>query len=427
MVLLLRFHQRALPLFLLFIGIAPVLSLLQPRLVRFDTVAQTIKGTLPMSKANGADTDYCVTDTTDADALESIIRPVLVDPSLLVDNENDSDSDSIEPESVGFTDEEFEAWFAHELLESSPLSSIYTDLFHQAPKAIVKWRQRFRGDPKLWKRIFKKDKVIKELLECIPIIDALQHWIVHHQNVTIIDLASGKGYLSMLLSELLPPDRVTKIVLMDKQWPMCHDDMKPHHINWSHIYGYKDGGPYYTWPIRLVTSKQDLKQSTALKQVTARFLQRAPVAVLAVHLCGTLSLRAIDICNQSENVQFVALKPCCLPAWNRRDETFSLGNYSFAANDVVARGAWNHKQWYGPPRWHLQKRFAAWAEHLLRGIDVKHKIKTNVLVQTNGGYQNTFLFAEREPTTRAMWVRLEETVELNGAIMSSREIRSSET
>ena len=35
--------------------------------------------------------------------------------------------------------------------------------------------------------------------------------------------------------------------------------------------------------------------------------------MLGVHLCGTLSLRALDTFNTTEAAVFLALKPCCLP------------------------------------------------------------------------------------------------------------------
>ena len=43
------------------------------------------------------------------------------------------------------------------------------------------------------------------------------------ERFTIVDLCSGKGFLSMVLSELLPSERVERCVLVDKAWPPLND------------------------------------------------------------------------------------------------------------------------------------------------------------------------------------------------------------
>lgn len=166
-----------------------------------------------------------------------------------------------------FTDDEFESFIANEL-HKSPLRHQYAAVFDLAPKVITKWRRRYRGNPSLWKRIFDKDRVVKEFLEAVPVIDAVKRLVENTdlddgKQFKILDLACGRGYLSMMLSHfLLPKEKVKKIVLIDKQWPMHNVTPQSHHISWTHIYGsYKDcedqSIPCYfeTWPIELHTSK----------------------------------------------------------------------------------------------------------------------------------------------------------------------------
>ena len=82
----------------------------------------------------------------------------------------------------------------------------------------------YRGNPKLWNRLMK-DKVVKELIECAPVVAACRDYVdAHTKPVTVVDLCSGKGYLAMLLSELLPKDKVSRIVLVDKAWPLNGQD-----------------------------------------------------------------------------------------------------------------------------------------------------------------------------------------------------------
>ncbi|OEU10173.1 hypothetical protein FRACYDRAFT_159056, partial [Fragilariopsis cylindrus CCMP1102] len=303
----------------------------------------------------------------------------------------------------------------------------YKTTYDNAIIAIVKWRQRYHGNPAVWKRIFKKDRVFKELIESVPVLHSVQTFVNNHMNsnnnkITILDLCSGKGYLSMFLSEILPPEKVSKIILIDKAWPLCNGEVLPHHMNWEHIYGTipisrntEEGETntmnsttttyFETWPIPLHTSKQDLKQSSNPRQMKKHIFDRTtgPIVILAVHLCGTLAIKAVDFFNEHDNVQFFCLKPCCLPGMvhSKRNEMFSIGRHSFPAVDVCSNGRFTKTDWSGPPRWHLEKKFNLWSDHLYKGIDEEdknclgRKTKREIQIQVNGGFQNTYLLAER--------------------------------
>jgi hypothetical protein len=319
-----------------------------------------------------------------------------------------------------------------ERLEANPLAQDYPEIFAKAPDCFLKWRRRFATtNPSLWRRLFHVDRVLKEFTEAVPVLDAVSKLIEtdtrlreavgghqQQQQYTIIDLCSGKGYLGMILSEILPPSKVFRIVLMDKAWPMRNAAVKPQHINWEHIYGTyteseknanendsnntrerpktltpKNIGDekendddsehatetasrsyYDTWPIPIDTSKQDLKSSRQLLQIQKHYLSNPdehPVILLAIHLCGTLSLRAIDLFNTNPTVRFMALKPCCLPGMihAKRFELFRVGNHCFEASEVCIHGKWKKKKWEnGPPRSHLRPKFQKWSGHLYRGI-----------------------------------------------------------
>ena len=289
----------------------------------------------------------------------------LIDPPTQhVDIEDGASDDNHDHDKhIEWTDDEFEAHM-HNELSTHPLSSDYPALFATAPKIICKWRRRYRGNAPLWKRLFQKERVLKEFIEAVPIIDAVQRLVTgadgdtstdtddtrrlkNGEKYTIVDLACGGGYLSMILSELLPPDRVEKLVLVDKAW--CMHNMKPesHHISSAHIYGTvipEDADAddvnrnadvqeqssipctyYNTWPISLNTSKVDLKKSKEISNMERRLFNNTeqgsgggPIILLAVHLCGTLSLRAVELFNNNPNTVLFCLKPCCLPGKKRR-------------------------------------------------------------------------------------------------------------
>ena len=55
-----------------------------------------------------------------------------------------------------------------------------------------------------------------------------------------------------------------------------------------------------------------------------------PVLILGVHLCGTLSLRAVDLFNQHPQARLLILKPCCLPGMVQSRVTMNPTLSSFA-------------------------------------------------------------------------------------------------
>ena len=292
-------------------------------------------------------------------------------------NEKDKELDNDQQaENYGLSDEDFEDFLKKEFTKQ-PLHADYPHLFlNLAPRAISNWRKRYRGHARVWKRLFQKDRVIKEFVEAAPVIDAVLKLVANSdspEKFTVIDLCSGRGYISMFLSELLSPERVEKFVLVDKQWPVHGLAPKPHHISWTHIYGsikehhhIPDDYPnfFQSWPIPLTTSKQDLKSGTERRKMTKLFFtEKGPIIIVAIHLCGTLSLRAVELFNNNPEVTFLCLKPCCLPEMvhAKRHEVFKLGGHEFDAKDVCMAGRWKKNVWYGPPRTHLKSYFERWS------------------------------------------------------------------
>jgi len=158
---------------------------------------------------------------------------------------------------------------------------------------------------------------------------------------------------------------------VDKAWPLNgQDEPLPHQINWDHIYDY-----YEDWPITLTTSKQDLKCKSSVRGMKRRVLDEAPgdIVVLAVHLCGTLSLKALDLFNSHEKCSFLVLKPCCLPGLvhSKRDEVFVVGDHAFSSKEVCSNGRFKGNVWKGPPRHLIRGKFERWARNLERGAKLR--------------------------------------------------------
>ena len=324
------------------------------------------------------------------------------------------------------TDAQFGVWL-REALAGAPGHDIYPGTFAAAAGAVEKWRARYHGRPDVWKRLMK-ERVVKEIIEVVPVVAAVLDFVAAYPPgeppLTLVDLCCGKGYLSMLLSEVLPPAKVARSVLVDRAWPQCTASWRPGQplpapdgkINCEHLYGSAPDGRCFfdTWPVRLVTSCQDLKNKAGMRSFGRRVLDRAPgpVLVLAVHLCGTLSLRAVDLFNGHPKVQFMVLKPCCLPLIGHalQQETFTIGRHSFPAEDVCSHGRFRKDVWVGPPRETLRAKFELWTRHLLAGLDTDRTRPTGAKrieysqVQRSGGYQNLFVFGEHGPApTAPLW------------------------
>lgn len=144
---------------------------------------------------------------------------------------------------------------------------------------------------------------------------------------------------------------------------------------------------FTTWPIPLHTSKQNIKNPSSLRSLAKRLLNNndGPILVLAIHLCGTLSIQALILFYSllQPQAKFSALKPCCLPgmAHVRAKENFDvvLGNndddlYRIPTCDVCAPGRFRQSTWQGPvPRWQLQGKFETWCTHLHQAMQTAER------------------------------------------------------
>ena len=116
----------------------------------------------------------------------------------------------------------FLAWLEGELAEA-PGSDVYSDVYADAVASVGRWRRRYRGNQALWRRLLRPERLVKEIVETAPVIAAVRDYVAAEpRRVTIVDLCCGKGYLSMLLAEMLPSESLRGCVLVDKAWPR-HD------------------------------------------------------------------------------------------------------------------------------------------------------------------------------------------------------------
>lgn len=131
--------------------------------------------------------------------------------------------------------------------------------------------------------------------------------------------------------ETLDPNKVERIVLIDKRWPEAGKSPQAHHQTVEHIIGRE-------WPITLTIRKQNIKKGREHRMLSDLVFSAAsgPVALLSVHLCGGLSCKAVDMFNDNPKVALFALKPCCLPGKRavRQRAEWCLGGHRFTAEEL---------------------------------------------------------------------------------------------
>ena len=269
------------------------------------------------------------------------------------------------------SNEEWCEWLRKDL-RSSPVYATHSALLDECCDIAARWRARFWERKALWGRIRRGRRLAKELAEVAPVIARTRAAIEAlslpegSPKVVILDLCSGFGYLGMFLSELLPAEKVERIVLVDIMWAPHNVERQEKHLNPEHVLD-------PNWPIRLTTSRADLKIPSDRRILARAFLAHgAPAMILGVHLCGMLSLRCVDLYNSCPGFFFLALKPCCLPKKlfaNRGDVFEGANGHWFAAAAVAVVGKWNQGNWHGASRIELERKYHIWVANLSKCVE----------------------------------------------------------
>jgi hypothetical protein len=88
---------------------------------------------------------------------------------------------------------------------------------------------------------------------------------------------------------------------------------------------------------QLSKGNNDGKQNARRKQGSEQPPKKAKIILLGVHLCGSLSLRAIQLVNENPStIALACVKPCCLPSKKQlaSQTYYTLGNHRFETAQV---------------------------------------------------------------------------------------------
>ena len=227
----------------------------------------------------------------------------------------------------------------------------YNDLIRAVRYVLLNWHNRWSGQAS-WQSFLNKNKLLHEVEESIVALLHLKNWITDNYEVlrndgtglTVIDLCSGKGIFSMLLTYLasLADNNndvksdvhvfqvINRIIMIDrmKAWN-CHHinaankDVRSRSKSDACEESFQSQSEQESMKIQFepliarihidIWSDTNIHDESTLNRIYTETSDR--IAIVGIHLCRSLSPRAIGITNVfgQDKVPFLCLAPCCLP------------------------------------------------------------------------------------------------------------------
>eukprot|EP00979_Chaetoceros_neogracilis_P014320 scaffold4567_cov276-Chaetoceros_neogracile.AAC.3 len=228
---------------------------------------------------------------------------------------------------------EWHIWKTADKLQLTGISSTDKDLSESTQGIINRiipilydWGEKWAGRNE-WQGLLNKSSLLHEVEESIVALSFLLEFLerrVGHtpdlQQITVVDVACGKGVMSMISSYLFQnDDRIKKIIMLDKA-----------DINWDHIEKANLSAEKENRPFIECWSSCNLHE---IDGIVKRLETQTPVALVGIHLCKTLSPTCIGIVNSltAKHCPFFVLAPCCLP----RIATQSLQKQSIGEKSIM--------------------------------------------------------------------------------------------
>lgn len=175
------------------------------------------------------------------------------------------------------------------------MSRKYLDRFLQSPAYEIICRIDYHG-------VNNMHKLRKEVSESYAMLDSIQGCCAELgipetlDNVYVIDLCSGKSLTTAIGGALFP-----------KGLFLAVDKLEPHFV--PH-FGQQANTEYLSHDVMTRPFFNLLEQKV---QKVLRLEPDRVVILIGMHLCGHLSIRAIDLFHRIPLIRGMILSPCCLP------------------------------------------------------------------------------------------------------------------
>ncbi|AAC06716.1 methyltransferase [Aquifex aeolicus] len=158
-----------------------------------------------------------------------------------------------------------------------------------------------------FKKLRRKNTFWKEISEAMAVRERIKDHLIRDPNHVVIDLCSGKGFLSTLVALMHPK---TKVIAVD-----IDEGADREHFTY-------------------LKNAQFVKADIMSEEVEKLIKEAGDKVILTgIHLCRDLSERFIELVNNNENVKFAVLMPCC-------EGNFPREKYQFLIDELGVYEAW---------------------------------------------------------------------------------------
>jgi hypothetical protein len=165
-------------------------------------------------------------------------------------------------------------------------------------------------------------------------------------DLLFLDVCSGKGILSFLLTFLFP---TAKVVMIDFNAKIKRDHLSHprfHQVSFVHVDLYTPAASEY---IERLLDEESMQGRTVIS--------------FGLHLCGTLSTRLVELFNNQPRMDVLVLSPCCMPIKRKGGDKL---------NELIRR-----TQWCGYSYWCLFVFNAVHAGRSVRNICVDPHVESD--------------------------------------------------
>lgn len=162
----------------------------------------------------------------------------------------------------------------------------------------------------------------RELTESLAMVHFLRKLTTHGQPGSehhesdevwhVIDLCCGKSYTAALVAACFPHFRVTAIDRWEPQFLPHYDAAGISNIHYERL---DVLAPTFRSQVEELITRADqaARSPTSSDAGDPQILRPLRTVVLGMHLCGDLSLAAIDLYRELPRIEALVLAPCCLP------------------------------------------------------------------------------------------------------------------
>jgi len=207
-------------------------------------------------------------------------------------------------------------WKAVKKLEESISKNFYPEITVQVLSILREWGENWTGDRK-WMHLLNKSSLFHECEESIVALHYLLEGKDDCDDFIVVDVCSGKGFFSFLLSYFRHP-KIVQIVMLEKAT-----------INWHHIEEGNKTAELEGRPKISIWKNTNLHDYDKVLDKVINLSH--PVALSGIHLCKQLSPSFCGLVNGLGNrCIYACLTPCCMPRAvtaqknNKGNKTFNL-------------------------------------------------------------------------------------------------------